>query len=182
MTEIGRWRPMFQWFLAIPHLIIASVLGYVAEIVGLISWFAILFTGKLPSGLAGAQMMVSRYQTRTYSYVMGLRDEYPPFDFSTAPTDPGAYAAHVHFQPELEGRNRLTVLLRFIWLIPAAIVTLIIGLIAMVCWFIGAWAVLFTGRWPIGLRDWVLKGLRAGLRLNAYAWLLTDKYPPMNFD
>jgi hypothetical protein len=42
--------------------------------------------------------------------------------------------------------------------------------------------VLFTGKWPHGLRAWVLKGLRAGLRLNAYCWLLTDKYPPLNFD
>jgi hypothetical protein len=173
---------MFQWVPAIPHLIIVWVLGYVAQLIGLISWFAILFTGKLPNGLAGAQMMITRYSTRTYTYVVGLRDEYPPFDFSTSATDTGEYPANVDFQPELEGRNRLTVGLRFIWVIPAAIVTIVIGLIAMVCWFIGAWAVLFTGRWPIGLRAWVLKGLRAGLRLNAYAWLLSDKYPPMNFD
>jgi Domain of unknown function (DUF4389) len=114
--------------------------------------------------------------------VVGLRDEYPPFDFSTAAADSRDYAAQVDFQPELEGRNRLTVLLRFIWMIPAAIITMLIVLVALGCWFIGAWAVLFTGRWPIGLRDWVLKGLRAGLRLNAYASLLTDKYPPLTFD
>ena len=47
---------MFQWVPAIPHLIIVWVLGYVAQLIGLISWFAILFTGKLPNGLAGAQM------------------------------------------------------------------------------------------------------------------------------
>jgi hypothetical protein len=180
--EIGRWRPLFQWVLAIPHLFIAGVLGYVAEIVGLISWFAILFTGKMPAGLAGAQMMISRYTTRTYAYAAGLRDEYPPFDFSTSATDPGQYPAEVQFQPELVERNRLTVFLRLIWMIPAAIVTLIIVLIGWVCWLIGAIAVLFTGRWPVGLRNWVVKALRAGLRLNAYFWLLTDKYPPMNFD
>jgi Domain of unknown function (DUF4389) len=180
--EIARWRPLFQWVLAIPHLIIAGVLSYVAEIVGLISWFAILFTGKLPNGLAGAQCMVQRYTTRTYTYAAGLRAEYPPFDFSTSPTDPGEYQARVQFLPEFEGRNRLTVGLRFIWAIPALIVTVIIFIIAWVCWLIGAIAVLFTGKWPHGLRAWVLKGLRAGLRLNAYCWLLTDKYPPLNFD
>ena len=92
------------------------------------------------------------------------------------------YPARDQFAPEWSGRNRLTVGLRFLWIIPAAIVTLIIILVAWVCWLIGAFAVLFTGHWPSGLRDWVLKGLRAGLRLNAYCWLLTDKYPPMNFD
>jgi hypothetical protein len=181
LTEIGRWRPMFQWVLAIPHIIVVQVLGYVAQIVGLISWFAILFTGKMPAGLAGAQMMVTRYTTRTYAYVVGMRDEYPPFDFSTS-ADADEYAARVLFRPALTDRNRLTVLLRLFWMIPAAIVTLIIGIIAFVCWVIGAWAVLFTGRWPIGLRTWVLKGLRAGLRLNAYALLLTDEYPPLSFD
>jgi len=180
--EIARWRPLFQWVLAIPHLIIAGALSYVAEIIGLISWFAILFTGKFPNGLAGAQMMIQRYTIRTYSYSAGLRAEYPPFDFSTSAGDPNEYPAKVQFEPELEGRNRLTVGLRFIWAIPALIVTLIIFIIAWVCWLIGAFAVLFTGKWPHGLRAWVLKGLRAGLRLNAYCWLLTDQYPPLNFD
>ena len=52
-------------------------------------------------------------------------------------------------------------------MIPAAIVTLIIVIIAWVCWLIGAFAVLFTGM-AGRLRDWVLKGLRASLRLYAY--------------
>jgi hypothetical protein len=41
--------------------------------------------------------------------------------------------------------------------------------------------VLFTGKWPAGLLGWVMKGLRASLRLNAYAFLLTDEYPPLSF-
>lgn len=168
--------------LAIPHFIVLYVLTLVGEVIGLISWFAILFTGKLPTGLGNAQCMVQRYSTRTYAYAAGVRAEYPPFEFSSSPSDPGQYPIQVHFAPEWEGRNRLTVGLRVIWMIPAAIVTLIIMLVSWVCWFIGAIAVLFTGRWPEGLLGWVLKGLRASLRLNAYAWLLTDQYPPMSFD
>ena len=118
----------------------------------------------------------------TYSYAAGLRAEYPPFDFSTATADPNDYPAKVNFQPKLDGRNRLTVFFRIIWAIPALIVTAIIAIIAWVCWFIGAIAVLFTGKWPVGLRDWVVKGLRAALRLNTYCWLLTDEYPPLSFD
>ena len=182
MDRIARWRPLFQWILAIPHFVVSYVLGIVGEIVGLISWFAILFTGKLPEGLANFQCMVQRYSTRVQTYAAGLRSEYPPFEFDTTPNDPGRYPAQIHFQPALEGRNRLTVLLRIIWLIPAAIVTLIIAFIAWICWLIGAFAVLFTGSWPTGLRDWVLKGIRASLRLSAYGWLLTDEYPPMSFD
>ena len=182
MDQIGRWRPLFHWVLAIPHFIVLWVLSIVAGVVTLISWFAIVFTGKLPQGLANFQCMFLRYLTRTSTYTVGLRDEYPPFEFATTAADPGVYPISVDFEPELTGRNRLTSGLRFIWIIPAAIVAYIIAIVAYVCWFIGAFAVLFTGRWPTGLRDWVLKGLRTYLRLYAYGNLLTDEYPPLTFD
>ena len=180
--SVRRWGPMFQWILAIPHFIVVGVLIAVGEIVALISWFVIVFTGKLPEGMANLQCMVLRYLGRTNSYATGLRHEYPPFEFATTPSDPGDYPTKVTFTPELDGRNRLTVALRIIWMIPAAIVAYIIGIVAFVCWVIGAFAVLFTGKWPEGLRSWVQKGLRAYLRLYAYVFLLTDKYPPLTFD
>ena len=180
--DVRRWGPMFQWIPAIPHFFVLVVLVWVAEIIAFVSWFIVLFTGKLPEGIANLQCMVLRYMARTNSYATGLRHEYPPFEFGTTPSDPGNYPARVDFEPELEGRNRLTVGLRLIWIIPAAIVAYIIAIVAFICWVIGAFAVLFTGSWPEGLRAWVLKGLRAYLRLYAYMFLLTDKYPPLSFD
>ena len=113
----------------------------------------------------------------------GLHAQYPPFDFTTTAADPGGHAAAVRVHGAgLDGRNRLTCALRIIWMIPAAIVTFLILIVAVVCWLIGAIAVLFTGAWPEGLRAWVLKGLRASLRLSAYQWLLTDEYPPLSFE
>ena len=181
-ATIGRWRPLFQWVLAIPHFVVLYLLNIAGQVVGLISWFAILFTGRLPKGLADFQCMVQRYSTRVSVYASGLHAQYPPFDFTTTPADPGGHASAVAFTVPLDGRNRLTCALRIIWMIPAAIVTFIILVIAAVCWFVGAIAVLFTGSWPEGLRAWVLKGLRASLRLSAYQWLLTDEYPPLSFD
>jgi hypothetical protein len=180
--SVRRWGPMFQWILAIPHFIVIYVLVIVAEILALVSWFIIVFTAKLPEGIANLQCMVLRYMSRTNTYATGIRHEYPPFEFATTAADPGPYPARVNFEPELEGRNRLTVALRIIWVIPAAIVAYIIGIVAFICWFIAAFAVLFTGSWPGGLHSWVLKGLRTFLRLYAYMFLLTDKYPPLTFD
>jgi len=180
--KIANWRPLVQWLMAIPHMIIAYVLAIVAEVVSVIAWFAILFTGKMPEGLANMICLCLRYQTRTYVFAAFLHESYPPFEFSSTPGEPGGTPVAVNFTPSLEGRNRLTVGLRFLWIIPAAIVTLIIGVIGAVCLVIAFFAVLFTGRWPAGLRDWVLKAMRASLRLNAYAYLLTDEYPPLNFD
>ena len=50
--KIDNWRAIGQPFMAIPHLIVANALNAVAEVCALISWFAILFTGKMPDGLA----------------------------------------------------------------------------------------------------------------------------------
>ena len=180
--KVANWRPLVHWILVIPHYIIASFVIIVAEVVAIISWFAIVFTGKLPEGLANVTCMALRYQTRTFAYGGFLHEEYPPFDFTTTPADPGGTAVTVNFRPALGGRNRLTVGLRIFWLIPAAIVTFLILIVAAVCHFLAIFAVLFTGKWPDSWRNWVIKGLRASLRLSAYAFLLTDEYPPMNFD
>ena len=49
--------------------------------------------------------------------------------------------------------------------------------------FVIAWfAVLFTGKWPTGLRNFVIGLTRWNTRLNAYMYLLTDKYPPFSFE
>jgi len=180
--KVANWRPLVHWLMAIPHFIVMSIVVFVAEIAAVISWFAILFTGKLPEGLANVSCMALRYQMRVSAFVGFLHEEYPPFEFSNTPGDPGGTPVTVNFVPALGGRNRLSCALRVIWLIPAAIVTMIIMFIAEICWFIAFFAVLFTGKWPAGLHSWAMKGLRATLRLNAYAFLLTDEYPPMNFN
>ncbi len=180
--RIANWRPLVQWIMAIPHFIVWYGLNLAGEMVAVVSWFAILFTGQLPVGLANFQCMVQRYGVRVDAYVAFLHTEYPPFAFDMTPTDPGGTPVRVDFQPTLSGRNRLTCALRILWLIPAAIVTLLIVIVGFVCGLIGLFAVLFTGRWPEGLRAWVMKSLRASLRLNAYASLLTDEYPPLNFN
>lgn len=181
-AKVANWRPLVQWLLAIPHFIVSYLLTIVAEIVAVISWFAILITGKLPSGLADLSCLAIRYSVRTQAYSGFLHEEYPPFDFSTTPGEPGGTPVTVNFEPALGGRNRLTCALRIFWLIPAAIVTFLISIVGVICWFLAFFAVLFTGKWPASFLSWVMKAMRASLRLNAYAFLLTDEYPPMSFD
>src|SRR2546421_5062748 len=89
--KIANWRPLVHWLLAIPHFIILYVLNIVAEVVALISWFVILFTGAMPESMANIQAMYIRYAMRTYIYAGFLMEEYPPFTFATTPTDPGDY-------------------------------------------------------------------------------------------
>jgi hypothetical protein len=63
--RIGNWRPLVQWLLAIPHLAVLYALGVVSDVLAVISWFAVLFTGRLPAGLAAIQAMYLRYTLRT---------------------------------------------------------------------------------------------------------------------
>jgi hypothetical protein len=178
--EVARWRPLVHWLLVIPHAAIANVLGTVSEVLAVVSWFIIVFTGRLPEGLANLQCLVLRYTARTYSYALWLREPYPAFQFETMPADPGGDPLRVDFQPALEGRNRLTVGLRFLWIIPVAIVGFFIYIGAAVVVLVSFFAVLFTGTYPAGMRDFVVGAMRFGVRLNAYAVLLTDEYPPFN--
>jgi hypothetical protein len=122
--------------------------------------------------------MALRYNARAQVYAGFLHDQYPPFAFDMATTEPGGTPVDYTIVPALGGRNRLTVGLRIIWAIPAIVWVMLIGIVGAVCWFIGFFAVLFTGRWPDGLRRWVMASLRVSTRANAYVMLLTDEYPP----
>jgi hypothetical protein len=177
--RIANWRPLVHWLLAIPHLAIVYALGAVSEIVAVISWFAVLFTGRLPKGLADFQALYVRYTLRTATYFAFLREEYPPFSFSTIPADPGDDPrVRVEVVPQLEGRNRWTVAFRLILAIPQLIVLAALGIALFFVGVIAFFAVLFTGRWPAGLREFALGVGRWWLRVQAYLVLLTDEYPP----
>jgi len=46
--EVAKWRPLVHWILGIPHFALLYVLQIVLAALGLVSWFAILFTGNIP--------------------------------------------------------------------------------------------------------------------------------------
>jgi hypothetical protein len=177
--KVANWRPIVNWLLAIPHFIIIYVLRLVAEVVSIISWFVILFTGSLPESFANLQAMYMRYEMRVYIYALFMREEYPPFAFPTTPLDEGEdNRLRVDFSPELTDRNRLTVAFRFILVIPQYIVLAILWVLAWVIGVAAFFVVLFTGRWNEGMRDFVLNVLRWYLRVSTYVLLLADEYPP----
>jgi hypothetical protein len=177
--KVARWRPPFAWILAIPHFVVAYVLNLVSEVTAVVSWFAILFTGKDIEGLQGVRCMAVRYQMRAYLYAFFMFEPYPPFTFATTGADPGDLAGlRVDIQPQLEGRNRLTSFFRILLAIPHLIVMAVLGIGVLVCGLIGWFAVLVTGRWPEGLRGFIEKVIRWNVRLMAYFLLLTDQYPP----
>ena len=80
---LNRWLPLVKWILAIPHYIILIVLWVLLVIAVIISWLAILFTGKYPQGLFDFVVGVMRWSNRVSAYAFLLvTDVYPPFRLS----------------------------------------------------------------------------------------------------
>ena len=177
--KVANWRPLVNWLLAIPHFAVLYGLRVLGQVVAVISWFAIVFTGQMPEAFANLQSMWMRYEIRTYTFALFMREEYPPFGFAMAPTDGGEDGrVAVNFQPVLTDRNRVTVGFRIILVIPHVIALAVLGIASAVVSIIAFFAVLFTGRWPTGMRDFVLSVQRWYLRVQTYFLMLTDEYPP----
>lgn len=71
----------FRFFLALPHIVVVSLLGVLWAIGTAVAWIMILFTGEYPARLYRFAVGMLRWSTRVEAYLLLLRDEYPPFSF-----------------------------------------------------------------------------------------------------
>jgi hypothetical protein len=167
----NRLTTAFRIILAIPHLILVSVWQYAVEIVSVIQWFIILFTGKRNRGLWDFSNSWLGYYSRVYSYAWLLFDEYPAFG-----TDPGTVPARYELT-DTEPPNRLTNGLRIIWAIPALLISAALAIAAFFVLIVAWFAILFTGKLSDGMFGFVKKVLHYLLQTSAYVALMTDTYP-----
>jgi hypothetical protein len=83
-TDLNRWLPLVKWFLAIPHYIVLLALEIAMLVVVVISWFAILFTGRYPRWAFDFVVGVVRWGNRVLGYAfLMVTDRYPPFSLDT---------------------------------------------------------------------------------------------------
>jgi hypothetical protein len=76
---IARWRPLVQWLLAIPYLIVARLLQYLALLLAFFALFTILFTRKFPDGMFKIVLVAFRWQARGNAYAGFMVPKYPPW-------------------------------------------------------------------------------------------------------
>jgi Domain of unknown function (DUF4389) len=174
--RLSRWMIFVKWILAIPHLIIVYLLQAVAGVLVFIAFFAILFTKKWPRGLFDFTVQIERWTANVAAYALLLmRDEYPPFS-----GEPGQYPLTLEIDYD-ENLSRWLIFVKWLLVIPHLIVLTVLEIAAGVVVLIAFFAILFTGRYPRGMFDFVVGAARWYWRVNAYALLLmTDRYPPFS--
>ena len=180
--RITRWRPFVQWLLAIPHLMIAWALRSLRQALTLISLFAVLFTKRIPRPIFDAIVMTYRYEWRAMSYAFFMHEDYPPFDFDLSSDDD---RIEIHTSLRLtypEHLDRWKPLYKWFLAIPHYFVLAALFVAACVSVIVGLFAVLITGEYPEGIRDFLVNVYRYALRVEAYVGFLTDRFPPFSLD
>jgi hypothetical protein len=196
-TERNRLTCAFRPILALPHLILVGgpvalalsfvigpdwdqdltwgagggVLGVAAMAAAMISWFAIVFTGRMPKGLWKLNTFYLHWRVRAAAYTAMLRDEYPPLG-------DGSYPFRLELPAYTASRDRVSVAFRIILVLPHLFMVWLLGvgwlLKSIVAWF----SILLTGQYPRSLYDFAMGVLRWSTSVESYLLLLHDDYPP----
>ena len=202
--SLSRWLWLVKWLLLIPHFVVLFFLWVAFLVVGVIAFFGILFTGRYPRSLFDFNVGVLRWSWRVHYYgywALGT-DRYPPFTLAEVPD----YPAHLDV-PYPERLSRGLIFVKWFLAIPHYFVLAVfvgggvwlgtrggdandgwdnganagwslVGLLVL----IAAIVLLFTGRYPKPLYDFVMGMDRWALRVAAYTALMTDRYPPFRLD
>ena len=187
--ELNRLTTFFRLFAAIPILIVLGTVAggawewsydngkEAAAAAGGLLFFGpllmLLFRQKYPRWWFDFNLQLVRFSTRVSSYLALMSDKYPSTDEEQS--------VHLDFDyPNVkQDLNRWLPLVKWFLAIPHFIALFFLSIASMFAVIFAWFAILFTGRYPRGIFNFVEGVMRWGLRVQAYALLLvTDQYPP----
>src|SRR5881227_237988 len=186
--DLNRLTSGFRLIVAIPILIVAGTLGHEGANYGhgattieaggggvlfLAPLLLIVFRQKYPRWSYDWNLELLRFTNRIGAYLALMDDRYPSTDERQAVT------LEFPYPDAKQGLNRWLPLVKWLLAIPHYILLAFLWLAALVAVVIVWFAILFTGRYPRGLFDFVLGVFRWTNRVIGYAFVLvTDAYPP----
>jgi hypothetical protein len=171
----SRLITFFRYFLIAPHYVVLVVLLALAYVAILISFVAVLITGRYPPPLYAFVSGTLRWSMRVNGYMFLLTSRYPPFSLSDDPS----YPIRIQYlRPERIGRLHV---FNFILAIPMIVVMYAITILAYVVTVIAWFAAMILGRNPRPLWEVGAVWLAWQTRLSAYILWLTNRYPPLTW-
>ena len=195
--ELDRLTTFFRLIWIIPIMIILSLISAAS------SWTVVTKTGEtitqssggIAAGLFAATVLMivfreryprwwfdfarefARFSTRVFAYLVLLTDQYP------STVDEQSVHLDLDYPDVEQDLNRWLPLVKWFLAIPHYFVLMVLFLGAIVVAVIAWFAILFTGRYPRALFNYMVGVGRWGLRVQAYAFfLVTDQYPPFSLD
>jgi hypothetical protein len=191
--DLNRATTFFRIFVAIPIVIVLGAIdggSSYSSHAGHYSWsFAagaggvlvfgpllmILFRQKYPRWWFDWNLQLARFSSRVAVFLALMDDTYPSTD------EEQSVRLDFPYPDAREGLTRWMPLVKWFLAIPHYIVLFFLSIAAFVCIVIAWFAILFTGRYPRGLFDFVEGVFRWWTRVVAYAFVLvTDEYPPFS--
>jgi len=172
--DLNRLTTFFRLIVAIPIVIVLVLVS--AGLRGLLFLpvlLMLLFRQKYPRWWFDWNRELMRFSARVGAYLVLMDDRYPSTD------EPQAVRLDFEYPDAQANLNRWLPLVKWFLAIPHIVVLLFLFIAAIVVAIIAWFAILFTGRYPRGLFDFVEGVARWHNRVMGYAFaLVTDRYPP----
>jgi hypothetical protein len=173
-AKLDRFTTFFRVIWTIP-------IGIILALLSGSNWFwaapalMIVFRTRYPRWWFDFTREATRFGARVGSYLLLLTDRYP------STVDEQSVRVEIDYPDVERDLNRWLPLVKWMLALPHYLVLVVLWLGAVVTTIIAWFAILFTGRYPKTLFDYVVGVSRWSLRVNAYAFLLvTDRYPPFS--
>jgi hypothetical protein len=198
----SRWKTAFRIVLALPALLLASVListpgggggrgggedvgtyvgasaGGVAFVVAFFGWFACLARGRMPQGFRDVVAYCLRYAAQAYAYLLLMTERYPDSDPAEprTPGTPPPQAIRLSVGDDLR-RSRLTVFFRLLLAFPHLVWLILWGIAVIVVALLNWFATLATGRPPRVFHRFLSAYLRYDTHVFAFLTLVANPFP-----